>query len=306
MSKGWPFWWKAFILSVLPVYGCGQGPSEGVEGDRGSLTGILPDEDFEEISGVSVSRILPDLLWVANDGGKERIFAVTSSGQVVARVDYSGKVKDVEDMAAGHGPEGNPVIFLGDFGDNDRDRDDIRILALAEPSLEITERGRRIDLDPLKVTRIEYPGGESIDCECLLFDQPTGDFYLITKEKGRGRLYRVRGSQFWENDRILAEFCGILDGVESVSGGDLSSDGQRLILRNESSGWMWVFSREGRGRLAVSGDPEMVPVLGSFQGPNGESLAISPWSACYYTVSEGKGEALYKFNLAPHQAGEGD
>jgi hypothetical protein len=48
---------------------------------------------------------------------------------------------------------------------------------------------------------------------------------------------------------------------------------------------------------ALARKPEKVPVLGRRQGPNGESISFGPTGDRYYTVSEGKKQSIYQFDL---------
>ncbi|MCD8535931.1 MAG: hypothetical protein LR011_14545, partial [Verrucomicrobia bacterium] len=105
------------IALILVTLGC----SMNAENMDFEICGRLDHEDMVEISGVVASSRNPDILWVANDGGKERIWAVLSTGELVMEVDYDSKVSDVEDLALGQAPDGTPALFIADVGDNNAD-----------------------------------------------------------------------------------------------------------------------------------------------------------------------------------------
>ena len=86
-----------------------------------------------------------------NDSGDTaRLFAVGPNGRTLGRFTLAGvEALDWEDIAAGPGPgAGRRYLYVGDIGDNDRDRRTISILRLPEPVVEpgaapVSRRRRR-------------------------------------------------------------------------------------------------------------------------------------------------------------------
>jgi hypothetical protein len=85
--------------------------------------------------------------------------------------------------------------------------------------------------------------------------------------------------------------------VDKVSGGDISRDGGLVLLRREDRGWLWNRAAGESLQQALARDPQEVPVRGKKQGPNGEAATFDPTGGGYYTISEGKKEWIYKFDL---------
>src|SRR5687767_12309589 len=67
----------------------------------GTEVGTLRDDKLVESSGLVASRKNPDVLWVHNDAGdKPRLFAVSTKGTALTRIDVAGaEARDWEDIA---------------------------------------------------------------------------------------------------------------------------------------------------------------------------------------------------------------
>ena len=263
--------------------------------DAGMELGRIKVKPLREVSGIAASRRHEDVLWMHNDGEAKHVFAVKTSGKVAAQVKIPEAVEDVEDMAIGPGPEeGVEYVYLGDIGDNDGNRREVRVIRFAEPSLD-HERGQPKVRDA-EVIRLRYPDG-SHDAEALLVDSTTGDLIIVTKEAGRARAYVAHAASLSDQvSHVTLEELAALD-AEQVSAGDISSDGRWVLLRNEEQGWLWERAPGEPLADALQRPPVVVTVRGDKQGNNGESIAFGPTGLSYYTVSEGKDERIYEFRL---------
>lgn len=284
-------------ICLLICFGCGVNSE-----DQAQLTGFLNHGKMKELSGLAASRTRHGAFWVANDGKKEVLWAVHENGKVLVEMDYSGKVRDVEDLATGFDPSGCPVILVADCGDNDRDRDHIRVVVLKEPDLDLPASGEflEIEVDVLKSCKIRYPE-KNYDCETLMMDPVGGDLWLVSKEDNKSRFFRVSAEDLWKSDSVTAELVHVSREIVQVSGGDFSPDGVYAILRNESRGWVMALYRpvDSNGRHRWSDPSRPLPVRGPLQGRNGEAIAWSADGQAYYTVSEGENQPLYRFPLTP-------
>lgn len=156
------------LLAVLPS-ACEE-PPEDVEaasdGPCGDVTrwADLSDE-VAETSGVAASRTFPGVFWTHNDsGGDSAVFALDSTGAVLARVRVEGTAnRDWEDIAVGPCDPGDDAdcLFIGDLGDNSEARERVVVLRVPEPDPStdsVTARTDRIHL--------AYPDGPR-DAEAL-------------------------------------------------------------------------------------------------------------------------------------------
>jgi hypothetical protein len=274
-------------MFALPYAGLGQeahGPRE---------TGRIRVRNLGEVSGLAVSRQNPEVIWLHNDGDEKQVFAVTTAGQLIARVRVDVPMTDVEDMAIGPGPEkGVDYLYVGDIGDNESSRQEIRLIRFAEPALR-TGRDKKLDASGVEQFRFRYPDGPH-DAEALLVDPTTGDVFIVVKEENRSRLYRVGEDRLKTDAPIALELVGYLN-VDDVSAGDISPQGDLIILRDEDRGWIW--SRPSGSSVADSFKraPRPVLVRAAGQAQNGEAVGFTPDGNSYYTVSEGDQEAIVIF-----------
>jgi len=101
-----------------------------------SLLGNFPDV-LVETSGVAVSRSQPGVLWTHNDsGGGPRVYATDEAAHVegVWRVRGADSV-DWEDIDLAPCPldPARDCLFVGDIGDNDRERPILSVYVFPEP-----------------------------------------------------------------------------------------------------------------------------------------------------------------------------
>ena len=256
-------------------------------------TGRIRVRNLGEVSGLAVSRKNPDVIWVHNDGGRKQVFAVTTTGQLVTRVNVDVQLIDVEDIAIGPGPQKDAdYIYLGDIGDNQSSRPDVRIVRFTEPALE-TVRNKKIDASDVEEIHLRYPDGPH-DAEALLVDSTSGDVFIVVKEEDRSRLYRAGADALRTGAPIALELAGYLN-VDDISAGDISPAGDLIILRDEDRGWIW--NRPAGVSIVDSFKraPRPVLVRASSQAQNGEAVGFTPDGTSYYTVSEGDQQAIVIF-----------
>ena len=259
---------------------------------RGSA---LASADLDEVSGVVESRMRRGVLWMHNDSGDAaRLFAVAPNGRTLGVFTLAGvEALDWEDIAAGPGPgPGRRYLYVGDIGDNDRDRRTISILRLPEPVVEpgAAPISRAIaDVDRLV---LRYPDGAR-DAEALLVDPRSGDLIIVTKElDGRARVYRARGRLAAGSETTLRRVAALRLGLAVlVTGGDVSRSGSVVALRTYGS--VLLFAR-----------PAGKPLWAAFAGRRcrgiappelqGEAIAVSSGGRSYVTVGEGERPRIYR------------
>jgi hypothetical protein len=195
-------------------------------------TSLLP-----ESSGVVASWFYPDRLYHHNDSGDSLSFYVTDyrgAGTTRVRVTGPHQAIDVEDV--GRGPcryfGKQSCIFLGDIGDNIKERSEVAVVAIEEkPSYGSS-------VEPLGVFRLRYPDGPH-NAEAFAV-HPNGDFFIITKEKKRpAQVYHLPVDQLPAPGQIATlHRIGELDlnalmrkpKQELVTGMDIASHGQSFVI----------------------------------------------------------------------------
>jgi hypothetical protein len=259
--------------------------------------GKVKPQELTEISGIAASRVDPGVLWVSNDGDSGWLYAVRTTGKLAGAVKMPTRVLDVEEIAMGVGPEpGVDYLYVGDIGDNDARRPEVLVVRLPEPALDGADRVG-VDAEDIEQFRLVYPDG-SHNAEAMFVDPTTGALYLITKESRGARVYEIARDALRSGERGRLEFVTDLD-VDNVSAAAISPDGTLIVMRREDQGWLW--SRQpGQGVVeALQAPPQSIQVRGRRQGKNGEAITFRPDGACYYTLSEGKKQAICEFDVAP-------
>lgn len=263
---------------------------------KGSITGEVQSEELREASGIAASRVNPGLVWLHNDGPANRLIGVLTSGETVAVLEWPNAVVDFEDIASGPGPSADEAyLYIGDIGDNDARRPQVRVYRTLEPKLA-SSGGPQYLSAQMDDFRFTYPDGP-VDAEALLTDPLTGDIFIVSKEKKFARVFRAPADQLSPRTPVELEEVAIIK-VGHVSAGDISADGRQILLRNEKEGWLWL--RDPAKSVAETlseSHATAVAVRHKAQAKNGEAVSFDPAGTGYFTVSEGRNPPLAQF---PH------
>ena len=248
--------------------------------------GRIANPRITESSGVVVSRKDPGVLWTHNDGGGKRqvLYAITRTGGSLADYHVTGALlEDWEDIAIddkGH-------LFLGDIGDNDRNRPTIAVHQVDEPDASTNRSGI------VRVTRswhLRYPKGR-FNAEALVIWGENG--YVITKvfDDARAELYRFSLTNSAEVQTL--HLLGELRIDSPVTGADLTSDGKLL----------GVVSKDGAHVFRVGGDLARAtvgkPYRTKFEDAHVEACAFVPEGL----LATSEARIIYLFTDEPFRTG---
>ena len=200
----------------------------------------LEDRAINESSGIIASRRNPDVFWTHNDSGDGPIiYAFDRGGKSEGRWRVANaEAVDWEDIAAGPGPQsGTSYLYLGDIGDNDRERNYVTVYRFVEPAIPAGEAPsttiREYVTEPAEAIRLKYPDGRH-NAEALLVHPRTGDLYIVTKSLDTpAAVYKLKAPYSTATMNTLVRVREIslrsfIGGV--ITGGDISPDGRRVIL----------------------------------------------------------------------------
>jgi hypothetical protein len=200
----------------------------------------LENRSIKESSGIAASQRNANNFWTHNDSGSRPfIFAFNRQGKHrgVWRV-TGARAVDWEDMAIGPGPKrGVSYLYIGDIGDNDKERGHITVYRVAEPRITPKDSALTVKnprgTEAAAVIRLKYPDGR-YDAEALLIHPLTGHLYIITKVRGAAaRVYKSRapapksgvGTLTYVGEfRFPNPFLGF------ITGGAISPDGRRVVI----------------------------------------------------------------------------
>jgi hypothetical protein len=258
---------------------------------RARVTGRVTDPTANELSGLVRSRFQPDLLWSHDDSGAGPIlYGLRADGRVAARPVVSGaQAEDWEDIAAGPGPDGQPLLYVGDIGDNEARRPSVDVYRFPEP------RVGEAATAPAARLRLRYPDGAN-DAEALLVDPLRADLVIVTKALGSARAYRASARSAAGSETTLRRGPAI--GTSLVTAGDVSADGRIVVLRGYDRVAVWV--RRGRERLTTTlrRAPCLSPTSLAGEG-QGEAIALDRRGRSFLTVAEGSPAVLRRYTPRP-------
>ncbi len=276
-------------------------PGYGAAEDEGSLA----FGQINEASGIVASREQARVLWVHNDSGDgPRVFAVRDDGAHLGVFTLTGaQASDWEDIAIGPGPDaGKSYLYLGDVGDNPATRPNIFVHRVAEPAVDPDAAPVSETLTSFETFTLDYPNGESHNCETLLVDPVSGDLCVVTKVgSGVSQVFCASapltpGTVPLTAGPVLTFGTAPLQGGKTTTGGDVSPSGDQIAIRTYNSAFIWR-RPSGAGLLeAFDTDPCPIDLA---QEPQGEAIGFSATEDGYYTVSEGQGATLWFYPRLP-------
>ena len=250
-----------------------------------------PERQVVESSGVVASRKNPDILWTHNDSGSKAIvwaFRLSSADRAASVARRMGSVqlvgascRDWEDIASGPGQQ----VYILDGGDNPPcRRTDKRIHRFSEPTIDPQGSPIHINVPPSSL-RFEYPDSADpslptdsndarYDAETLFVHPGTGDIYIVTKRdhvgRGTARVYKLlSASVIWDDTTIhvLQFVADISSYVPTMpTGGDIDSDGRRVVIRNYFSAYEFTVSDAKQFDAIFQQPPLVLSMFGEVQG----------------------------------------
>jgi hypothetical protein len=263
----------------------------------GTPWGAATDSALTELSGIAASRRNPDVLWVHNDGPKDRVYALDTNGVLLATWKLSKSVDDLEDIASGPGPApGVSYLYVGDIGGsvgNQTVRNEIRILRVPEPAVSTAWATNPVvaDFDAVEKFTLRYPDG-SFDAESLLLDPVTGDVLVVIKQPVYSRVYRASLPATAPSTTIpLTHLCNVA--FVNASSGDISADGKQIVLRNETQATLWQRCDHEPIATTLARAGYSIPIVGPPAEPNGEAFGFLPDGSGYVTTGEGANPAVF-------------
>lgn len=226
---------------VMLCPGCGKGiyDSVPIQTDMFQEVSLLPDI-LKESSGLEVSH--SGMFWSHNDHqGAASLYGFDSTGQLLRTLQISNATnEDWEDLAQ----DGAGNFYIGDFGNNDNDRQDLTIYKIPNPD-EIP--GDQIVAEAIHFSfpdQTDFPPPENarlFDVEAMLVK---GDFlYLFTRDRskpfqGKTKLYKLPGTAGTYTATLQGEFfTDSKKNKGAITSTDISPDGSRVAILSNRAVW---------------------------------------------------------------------
>ncbi len=239
---------------------------------------------------MAASRKNQGILWTHNDESPPCLYALSPQGKHLGVYTLNGaRNRDWEDIAIGPGPDPNvDYLYVGDIGDNNAKHKSIRVYRVPEPSVKANQSPVNINISGVEAIEMFYSDGPR-NAETLMLDPLTKDIYIISKE-GQSKVYRAAYPQSITAKTKLEYVAKLPWGT--ATGGDISSDGRMIIVRNYFSASVWQRPKDAPLWRAFDGDECSVPLIFEQQG---EAICFDANGSGYFTTSEHKHQPIYYF-----------
>jgi hypothetical protein len=253
---------------------------------RASVTGRVRIPGVDELSGLVASRRRAGIWWSHEDSGAGPVlWALRGDGSPAGRWDVAGAgAVDWEDIAAGPGPDGQPVLYVADIGDNAGSRASIDVYRVPEPGPGSGTTA------PAARLALRYPDGAH-DAEALLVDPRRGTLVVVTKGLTGGRAYALPAPLPFGGSAMLRR--GPRIGLGLVTAGDVSRNGAVVALRGY--GQLAVWTRRGREPLTTTLRRPPCTSPTTLADGQGESLALDSTGTSFRTVPEGPNAPMRRY-----------
>jgi len=270
--------WRTVLLAAAAF--AWMAPSAGAAvGDTpaGTIVSHMADGRIRESSGLAYSTKFPNLAYTMNDSkNRSIVYAIqVSTGRVVGQVDLERfDLKDPESIAV----DRQGRLWLGDLGDNDKERDDASIMAFDEPG-----PGRKA---PRAVQRfpVAFQGGPK-NVEGMMIYPSTRQVFLISKtESGSGTLYVLPQALRNGEKNVATNLRRPMPA--RVSDATFTPDGRFALLKTATG--------------VVAYDVKTWRAINSFETPGldkGESLTVEPGGRSILMGSEGDDSPIVRMSL---------
>ena len=176
------------VLAFFLALGCDKSqPSKPTDNYDYVQVGEITDKNVDEISGLAISRMNPDVLWVINDSGdKENIYALSHSGEMIAGIKVDGAENDDWEDLALFSYQGVDHLLIADTGGNTSNRKTFDLYIVREPNVFETPKSVNVQWR----IRFQYED-EPRDCEAVAVDAHLEKIYLLSKRSVPAVLYEV-------------------------------------------------------------------------------------------------------------------
>lgn len=171
-----------YILAIL-LLSCNPKAQNSPEKDALKTEFSFPKK-LKEVSGMVLSQDGKTIWTIEDAGNKNVIYGLNRKGELIADVLVeNAENNDWEDITKDN--SGN--IYIGDFGNNDNDRQDLSII-----KLDLKNDSQK-SVRAIQTTKFHYEGQtefppkkSNLLYDCEAFVEKDGNFYLFTKNRSKG------------------------------------------------------------------------------------------------------------------------
>lgn len=270
----------------------------------------LGEPALRETSGLAVSRLNEQRLWLLNDGNHPAtLYALDTHGKALAQLKIRGqRNRDWEDMVSFVWRDQSWLV-VADIGDNSAKHMQSTLHFIQEPELpepSKKSKARKLKIKPTHSVSFVYPDGPR-DAEAIAFDPISESLLILSKRDRPGQLYalalpelfaqpkqthtaRLLGPLPWDGD--VPSLASLLSNPKRIvshgmaTGFDISSDGlQAVVLGYQRA----VLLRRTASQSWLDADKTNLPPHRLEQA---EAIGFSRDNQSVYITSEGKNAPL--------------
>lgn len=263
------------------------------------VVGTIDSKEIDESSGIAASRCNANVLWTHNDSGNDaNVFALDLQGKKLGtwRVPNAKNI-DWEDIATVKSANGECFLYIGDTGNNTKDRrSKFRIYKFKEPLVSgATDSNRKNPLitEPAEAIEIQYPDSAH-DAETLMVNQQSGDIYILSKQLSEpSAVYKLKNDYDLTKTNQLEKITdftvpAIPNGF--LTGGDIAPDGKHAIICDYYNAYELTLPNDAKNFDDIWKQKPLVVELGKRE--QGEAIGFSADGKSIFATSEGKNSPL--------------
>ncbi len=268
----------------------------------------IQDPELREASGIAVDPDSPALFMLEDAGNAPAVFAVGPSGETVLTLNVPAENEDWEGLALGTDEQEQPALFIGDIGDAyfvRRDsgapsRTEYSVIRVRKPRVDVEAAPGSAEAQDVMRWSFVFADGKTHNGEALLVQPETNRIFVVDKSEEASTDAFVWVAPSTLDPEGVNEFTKLTPDpvpVTGASGGAFSAGGDRLVLRNADTAYVWGVV-DGDVGSSLRAEPTVVPLPPQRQG---EGVAFATDGAALLVNSEGGGSPVYAVPL-PEQA----
>lgn len=249
------------LLSLTWLFSCSLTDDQEIISSELTI-GFITSEQINEASGLAVSHINENVIWINNDSRAEAtIYAVNPQGEHLATLNITGiKNHDWEDLAT-FKYKGDSYILIADTGDNDAEGTNYQLYFIKEPKLS-SNRGSPEMLTTKAAWTINFAYQDKArDSEAVAIDVANEQILLLSKRETPHQLFILPLKQEQNVALMMATKLGEIPSFPSPlkkrietldimnysympTAMDISADGSMAAILTYSSAYLY-FKQEG-------------------------------------------------------------
>lgn len=265
---------RFYCFLFLTLIGCTESKDQLFS--HGKSLGQV-SKQLEEASGLAASVRNPGYLWTVNDSGNPaEVFLIDQQADIklICKLPNANN-RDWEEIRVSI-EDSISYIYVADIGDNEARYDLKFIYRFQEPVLA---KEKTVTFSGIDTLILRMPDGKR-DTETMMIDPVTHDLLILSKREDSIGLYRARYP--FANDTLVPEKLFRMP-FKNIVSGDVSPDGQEVVLKNYDDIFYWKKNQEESISDLLKKAPIELPYHREKQG---EAITWALDGSGFYTLSE--------------------